>query len=58
MYSPQVAVKSGLAMEGIFAAADGALELLRLTVNRLDVHQEVVSNAKATPTLLALYIKK
>lgn len=47
-------VEPGLAVEGILAAPDGALELLRLTVDGLDVHQQVVAHAEATPTLLAL----
>ena len=57
MYPPEVAIEPGLAVKGVLAASDGALELLRLTVDGLDVHQKVVANAEATPTFLALYTR-
>lgn len=41
-------------MEGIFAASHGTLVLLGLTVDGLDVHQQVVADTETTPTFLAL----
>ena len=41
-------------MEGVLAAAHGTLVLLGLTVDGLDVHQQVVADAETTPTFLAL----
>jgi len=35
---PQVTVEPGLAVEGVLAALDWALELLRLAMDGLDVH--------------------
>ncbi len=51
---PQVSVQTWLAMEGVLAATNGAAILLGLTVDGLDVHQQVVPHTEATPTLLAL----
>jgi hypothetical protein len=48
-----MAVESRLCVEGLLAAGHGALELLRLTVNGLYVHQEVVADTEASSTLFA-----
>lgn len=49
-----MAVESRLSVEGLLAAGHGTLELLGLAVDGLDVHEEVVANTEASPTLLAL----
>ena len=54
MNPAQVSVESGLAVEGILALTHGTLVLLRLTVDGLDVHQQVVPHAEATPTFFTL----
>lgn len=41
-------------MECILAPPNGTLELLGLAVDGLNVHQQVVADTEATPTLLAL----
>lgn len=50
-----MAIESGLAVEGFLAASHRALEPLRLTVDSLDVHQQVVAHTEATPTFLTLH---
>ena len=56
VYPPQVPVQPRLAVKCILASSDGTLELLRLTMDGLDVHQEVVANTEATPTFLTLHV--
>ncbi len=57
MNSPEVAVESGLTVEGLLATSQRALILLRLTVDGLDVHQQVVAHTEATPTFFTLQTK-
>ena len=57
VYPPEVAIEPRLAVKGVFATSDGTLELLRLTMDCLDVHQKVVADTEATPTFLALYTR-
>ena len=51
----EVTVESRLGVKGLLAARHGALEPLRLAVDGLDVHQQVVSDAEPPSTLLALW---
>lgn len=46
-------VEPRLTVERLLTSSDGTLVPLRLAVDRLDVHEEVVSDAEATPTFLA-----
>lgn len=41
-------------MKCFLAALDGALVLLRLAVDGLDMHQEIVTNTEPTAALFAL----
>ena len=56
MHSSQVPVEPRLTVERLLTSSDGTLVPLRLAVDRLDVHEEVVSDAEATPTFLALCV--
>ena len=58
MNSAQVAIESWLCMEGLLAALEGTAVLLRDTVDGLNVHKEIVTNAETTSTLLALQKKE
>ena len=50
-----MAIESWLSVKGLLAARHGALEPLRLAVNGLDVHQEIVAHTETPSTLLALW---
>lgn len=54
MYSSEVSIESWLSVKCFLAAFDGTLVLLRLAVDGLNVHQEIVTDAKTTSTLFAL----
>ena len=56
VHSPEVSVESRLSVEGLLAAFEGALEALRLTVDGLNVHEEVVPNTESSTTFLALLV--
>ena len=49
-----MSVESWLCVECLLAAFHGTLEPLRLAVDGLDVHQEIVAHTKSTSALFAL----
>ena len=54
MNSPEVPIETRLAVKGFLAPSHGAAVLLRLTVDGLDVHKEIVADTEATPTFITL----
>ena len=54
MHSSHMSIESRLSVESFLAALHGALEPLRLAVDGLYVHQEVVAHTEPSSTLLAL----
>ena len=54
VHSPEVAVEPRLSVEGLLTAFHRTLKPLRLTMDGLNVHEEVVPNTEPSPTLLAL----
>ena len=58
MYSAHVSIESWLSVERFLASLHGALESLRLTVDGLYVHQEVVADTESSSTLLALGVRE
>ena len=54
MHSSHMSIESGLGVESFFAALHGTLESLRLAVDGLYVHQEVVAHTESSSTLFAL----
>ena len=55
MHSSQVPIQPGLSVKCFLASFDRTLEALWLTVDGLNVHEEVVANTEASTTLLALW---
>ena len=54
MHSSHMSIESWLSVESFLAALHGTLESLRLAVDGLYVHQEVVAHTEPSSTLLAL----